>query len=88
MVNKVTIYIGKISYSVYLTQYAALFIINDLYSDFFQAEQGLLIGICKYGLAILSLALVSIGISSVTYRIIEEPGQNIGKWLIRKYVRR
>lgn len=87
VVNKITIYIGKISYSVYIVQYAALFIINYWPAQFFHSGyDNMVVSVLKFSLAFLLLAGSSILISSVTYRLIEIPGQNIGKWLIKKCV--
>lgn len=64
-------YIGKISYSIYLMQFAAIVVI------FTKVHAGLAI------LSILSV-LATILISVFTYYLIEKPGMDIGKKLIVK----
>lgn len=80
--NKFTRFIGKISYSMYLWHFLILIwlakYIIEPYYDFFAAS--LLIRL----LAIVSVVSLIILISWISYLLIENPGINLGKRLIKK----
>lgn len=79
IVNPVIIYIGKISFSMYLVHFAVLHLLSiNNYIDY-NANSILNLAI-KY----IVVVVISAIFSTIFYRIIEVPFQNIGKKLINK----
>lgn len=78
-VNQLTIWIGKLSFSIYLVHFMVFNTLKTIfYKGFvFDGNLGLL-------LAFLLVLTLSISISYVTYRLIEIPGINFGKQIIKK----
>jgi Predicted acyltransferases len=80
IVNPLFIFMGKISYSMYLVHFAVIYwlgrteIIDHLPVN----------GIFKYLLRILLLFIATILIAAISYRFIEKPTQKLGKKLIQK----
>lgn len=73
--NKIVVYLGTISYGIYLCHLPLINILtrlNLIYPD-------------SLGLAFLILLGCSILVSTVTYFIIERPGQHIGKLFYSRY---
>ncbi len=81
-VNGFTMFLGKISYSAYLTHSAILPLVQRLISELSQRWEWYPTPIIHYlitfGLAVPGTLVVSY----ITYRLIELPGQNMGRWLI------
>lgn len=77
LVNPITIWLGKISFSIYLVHFAVVRFFNHfLYqSEFFAGDVGWLCGF-------LMVLLVSVPIAYLTYRLIEVPGIEYGRKLI------
>jgi peptidoglycan/LPS O-acetylase OafA/YrhL len=84
LVNPLMRFIGKVSYSAYITHFIALFIVIDVFSHSFykMSELGrfLLLIICTLPLTLL--------FSFVTHRLIELPGERLGSALIGLLERR
>ena len=81
LVNKYTIAIGKLSFSMYLSHFAIIHIIvKSNLSDKIAINNLNL----KFLIILLVVTLSSFLISKILYRIIENPGINLGKILIRK----
>ena len=79
-VNPVINYIGKISFSMYLVHFAVLHWMEEFhFVDFVSSE------LLNLTIRYLVLATFAIIISTVTYNLIEVPGQNLGKKLIRYF---
>ncbi len=78
-VNKITKLLGKYSYSLYLTHFAVIMIMELLFVDNFT-----LTGNIGYVLACIIVLIGSFIISFVTYHLIEKPGINLGKLIISK----
>ena len=79
LVNPLTQWIGKISYSLYLVHFLFLPYIKNwlpLGANFGKTAQ--------FAIYFLAILILSSGISYITYRLIEVPGMNLGKKLIRK----
>lgn len=76
LVNPITCHIGKVSFSVYLFHFWALELI----------EHYLALPITYLGsLAAFAATLaVSVAIATCTFYLVEQPGQRIGSWVIRK----
>ncbi len=68
LVNKVTTYIGKVSYSVYLIHFAAIALISHFTKDYFKDG-----GEITFLFSFLLLVVVTVFISSLTYKYIEKP---------------
>lgn len=77
LINKVTIWIGRLSFSIYLVHFMVLNILKKIFSNGFWLD-----GNYGYGVACLLVLSISICISYVTYRVIELPGINLGKQII------
>ena len=83
LVNPITIYIGKISYSMYLVHFAILYWLEKFnYIDFAPSEI-LYFNVINYLLRFSCLAALTILVSTCTYYLIEVPFQNIGKGIVR-----
>ena len=80
IVNKFTCLVGKVSYSMYLVQFAAMAILEKTVSAGVREGKGLLVFLAFYGLFVI----VTLLISMATYRFIEQPGRLLGKKLIEK----
>ncbi len=79
IVNVITIYIGKISFSMYLVHFAVLHILSmNNYIDYH--TNSILNLIIKY----MVVVLISAAFSTLFYRMIEVPFQNFGQRLITK----
>lgn len=78
LVNPVINYIGKISYSMYLIHFAVLYWLSHFHLvDFFTH------GLLNYLARFLLVIGCSVVISTLTYRLIEVPLQDVGKRLIK-----
>jgi len=77
LVNSFTTFIGRLSFSIYLTHFGVLHIMKKLsIVDF--VELSIFNFIIRY---FVLLCLCTI-MSSITYKLVEKPGQNLGKKLI------
>ena len=79
LVNRVTTYIGKISYSMYLTHFLSIALISHFTKDLFKDG-----GEITFLFSFLLLVLVTVSISSLTYKYIEKPMIIRGNRLIEK----
>jgi peptidoglycan/LPS O-acetylase OafA/YrhL len=84
LVNPITVYIGKISYSMYLVHFAILYWLTKFnYVDI--APAGIpYFSLVNYLLRFSCLLSITVVISSCTYYLIEVPLQNMGKSIVRK----
>ncbi len=79
LVNPVIIYIGKISFSMYLVHFAVLhWLLYFNFTDYFSSD------IANYIIRFYIVILLTMLISSFTYRYIELPFQKLGKKIIDK----
>jgi len=78
-VNKATTWIGKLSFSIYLVHFMVLKIVGTYVSDRYILE-----GNTGFAIAFLVVTVISVGISYVTYKLIELPGISLGKRIIEK----
>lgn len=81
-VNKITTFIGKISFSIYLAHFMVLKLVGTFLSDRYVLQ-----GNIGFATAFVIVTGISVGISYVTYKSIEIPGINLGKRIIEKYLR-
>ena len=81
--NPIICYIGTVSFSAYITHFAVLELAN--YSlDFLPADlQSRLTPIPRLAVLLLATLAGTVGVSTITYRLVEVPGQNLGRRLIR-----
>lgn len=79
LVNPVTRWIGKVSYSIYLVHFAVIELLKRILPE--HLPVGKTIG---FFLAYILILLLAAAISALTYRFIEVPGMNLGKRLIHK----
>jgi len=83
-VNPITRYLGKISYSGYLTHTAvALLALRWIYGPSSPPA-----GVRSFALLFFVALILTVAVSSVTYQLVEAPGQMLGKWVIAKTVNR
>jgi peptidoglycan/LPS O-acetylase OafA/YrhL len=76
LVNAMTRYLGKISYSIYLIHTTVVFLLTPVYQRLYQQSPSVTVAFlaCLF----LTLAIV-VPISSITYRLIERPGILFGR---------
>lgn len=79
IVNKFSRYIGKISYSMYLVHFAAIFVIMSIFEEMLLGGNEVVFLGC-----FLALVALTVAISSLTYRYIEKPFIIIGNKLIAR----
>jgi peptidoglycan/LPS O-acetylase OafA/YrhL len=82
LVNPLTVWIGKLSYSVYLIHYGIAVILLNLIGENIPA------GDLNYFLVFLLLTGITLPISWLTYTFVERPGIRLGKRLIQYLDRR
>jgi peptidoglycan/LPS O-acetylase OafA/YrhL len=81
LVNSVTAYIGRVSYSVYLMHFVALQLVLWTARSWFTPTFHATVPLAVAFPVVLALA---VAISSVTYRLIELPGQKLGQYFIAR----
>jgi len=80
-VNRVTMFYGKISYSVYLSHATTVFFMSPLFAWVYQQT---IYKTLAFGISLgLALAVIT-PLSYLTYRLIEGPGNHLGRQLIRR----
>ena len=82
LVNKITLFMGKISYSVYLSQYAVILILKDIGYVKVINRSSVLFDLVNFGINYLILAFICTGISYLLFIMIERPFQKFGRTLI------
>ena len=84
LVNPMTIYFGKISYSMYLVHFAILYGLTRFnYVDWVPTDT--LVGsLMNFGLRLSCLVALTALVSAISYRVIEVPFQNLGKRIINR----
>lgn len=78
LVNRATTYLGKISYSVYLSHTTVIFFLSPVYRLIYEHSPSLTASFL--GALLLTFTIV-IPVPAITYRLIEEPGIRLGKKL-------
>ena len=81
-VNRLFVYIGKISYSMYLTHFAFLFIIPVIFSNHFKYLDNYFRPEIIFIIYFILLTVFTILLSAVTYKYIEKPGIIMGNKII------
>lgn len=78
-VNNILGYVGKISYSVYLTHFLILKLTNSLFAGSLDGWP-----ILKLIMIVSTSLLLTVCISAITYRCIELPGMGLGRAVIKR----
>jgi peptidoglycan/LPS O-acetylase OafA/YrhL len=81
LVNQVTRFYGKISYSFYLTHLTAISMMSPIFARIYGSSSSLSIA---YLISIALTLLVITSVSYLTYLSIERPGINLGRIMIQK----
>lgn len=79
LVNRLTVFLGKISFSLYLTHFGVLHFMDHRHLTDFTGN-----GLADYFIRYFLLVGIAVIVSVITYRLVELPGQNIGKKIINK----
>jgi peptidoglycan/LPS O-acetylase OafA/YrhL len=81
-VNSILVYIGKVSYSMYLVHFAVLYWMDKTgFVDFLPAT-GPMEAIINFGVRLLFLTAISVVVSTFFYHVIELPGLRLGSRLM------
>jgi peptidoglycan/LPS O-acetylase OafA/YrhL len=83
VVNKITTFLGKISYSMYLCHPPLIILLNPLYQHIYILQIPLLL---KFLLCAGVTITLTVGVSFITYRFIEKPGIRLGKKLLKSRI--
>ena len=82
--NPIINYIGRVSFSIYIVHFAVFHLMEKYtFVDFIEVNSGLT-NIINYGIRFLIGISISIGISTILNKVIENPMQNLGKKIIEK----
>jgi peptidoglycan/LPS O-acetylase OafA/YrhL len=84
LVNRVTCYVGQVSYSAYLTHFGVLFWMNQFIPNELVPVHNLTTNVLNFHLKFLMIVLVTVCISTITYQLIEKPALQLGKRRQRK----
>jgi peptidoglycan/LPS O-acetylase OafA/YrhL len=84
IVNGFTAYMGKISYSVYLTHFAAIHWLKHYNFLNYFTGQSAVVTISNFVIRFILIMLLSTLVSSLLHHMIELPGQRIGYRIIKK----
>lgn len=83
IVNSPLQFLGTISYGAYLVHFAVLYWLGYWnFLDFIQPTNPLW-AIINYIFRLFTVLIITIPISYLSYKLIEQPMQKVGKWLIR-----
>ena len=78
LVNPLTIWIGKLSYSIYLVHYGIAVLLLNTISDKIPSSD------LNYFLVFIALTILTLPISWLTYTLVEKSGMQLGKRIIRQ----
>lgn len=81
LVNRVTGFYGKISYSVYLSHAITIFLMSPVFGFIYSHTVYVT---AAYAISLATALIVITALSYVTYQYIETPGNNIGRRIIRR----
>jgi peptidoglycan/LPS O-acetylase OafA/YrhL len=83
LVNRVTCHIGRVSYSLYLSHVAVIGVVSRLFPQLDKVLPAHFV----YPFAYLMVVGAATAFATVTYRLVEVPGQNLGRRIIRRLER-
>jgi peptidoglycan/LPS O-acetylase OafA/YrhL len=81
LVNPVSRFYGKISYSVYLNHPTFVFVLTPVYRFVYSVDARPTI---QYGTCLLLTLLILTAVAYGTYRLVERPGMRLGSFLMRR----
>jgi peptidoglycan/LPS O-acetylase OafA/YrhL len=81
LVNRLTSFYGKISYSLYLNHPTLVFALIPIYRFIYNSSLSLTL---KYGGCLLLTLILLTGLSYATYQLIEKPGMRLGSWVVKR----
>jgi peptidoglycan/LPS O-acetylase OafA/YrhL len=84
LVNRFTRYVGKVSYSAYITHFLVIEIVSRLRGEAGAGSQSPLSSTLKFGAFYLLCAAGTLLFATVTHRLVEVPGQDWGRAFIRR----
>jgi peptidoglycan/LPS O-acetylase OafA/YrhL len=82
LVNPITRYMGKVSFSAYLSHFAVLDLVERGLAGHVSSFAGLRPDV-QFAAFVALCTVLTIVVSTITYRLIEVPGQELGRSLIR-----
>ena len=100
LVNRITRYLGRVSYSCYLTHFVILDCVRELMGLSLAVHQpnratdwirqplvsiGTLPGTLQFAILFCMTVAATVLLSTVTYYLIERPGVRAGQWVIRRF---
>lgn len=85
VVNAVSRYLGKISYSMYLAHPTIVFLLTPVYQWFYAHSTYVTLA---FAASLIATFAIVIPVASLTYELVEVPGIKLGKWLAGKFLRR
>ena len=84
VVNRVTVYIGQVSYSLYLLHFLALRIAESLRFEIVYVTRWQPPLPLAFVLFFLTTAVIGVALATLSYRLIEQPGITLGRRLIER----
>jgi len=85
VVNRLTIYLGRISYSLYLGHTTVILFLEPIYKHFYPSGGYLTVG---FAISYVTTMLIAVALAELTYRYIEVPGIRLGKAVYQVSLRR
>lgn len=82
--NKILAQIGKVSFSMYIIHFFVIQILESLGFVQIIPITNLTSSLLNFCMLYLAVALITFLIANITYKLIEIPGQNLGKKIIKK----
>jgi peptidoglycan/LPS O-acetylase OafA/YrhL len=82
--NKVIATVGTVSYSMYFIHFIVIAVFNNLGINQFISVANLPLSLINFLLIYIVITIITFLIAKITYRIVEVPGQNLGRKLIKK----
>lgn len=82
--NKILSKVGEVSFSMYIIHFLVIIIMNKLHIGQVIPVSGAVSSFANFILLYLIVSIISFAIANLTYRLIEIPGQNLGRKLIKK----
>ena len=83
IVNRFSIYLGRISYSLYLCHPTLVLLLSPVYAWAYRLQLGLT---GSFLVCALITLVVAITVSEITYRLVEDPGIKLGK-VVNRWLR-
>lgn len=82
--NKILAKIGEVSFSMYIIHFFVINIFNKFYIGALIPISGFYTSLLNFILLYIIVTLISFALANITYKVIEIPGQNLGRKLIKK----